>query len=260
MEFERETVMKKVRQWVVLFATLLVLTVNTLANLLPINGMTTGQISDQFDVFFIPAGYVFSIWGLIYILLIGYTVYQFFPANRADEQLNQTGWWYAAGCLANAAWLLAWHYQLFTLSFVFMGTLFVTLYVIYQKLDIGLKPAEIKIRLFVQIPFSIYLAWISVALISNLAVVLVFSGWNGFGIPEASWAVIMMVVAILLAMMTAFNRGDVFFLGVIIWALVGIAVKNWGTTPVYEAAVASAILVLIIAIVSQIIKSSHKPV
>jgi len=252
--------MDRVRQWVVLLATLLVLTVNTLANLLPINGLTTGQISDQFDVYFIPAGYVFSIWGLIYVLLIGYTVYQFLPVNRADKQLNRTGWWYAVSSLANAAWLLAWHYQLFYLSFACMAMLFVALYIIYQKLEIGLRPADIKTRLFVQIPFSIYLAWTTVALISNLAIVFVFSGWNAFGIPETSWALIMMVVAILLSMMTAFNRGDVFFLGVIIWALAGIAVKNWGTTPVYEAAVASAILVLIIAIISQMKKFKQKPV
>lgn len=252
--------MDRVRQWVVLFGTLLVFTVNTLANLLPINGLTTGQISDQFDVYFIPAGYVFSIWGLIYVLLLGFTIYQFLPTNRTDDKLRKIGWWYAAGCLANSAWLFTWHYQLFYLSFAFMAILFVTLYVIYQKLDIGLKTADIKTRIFVQIPFSIYLAWISVALISNFAILLAFSGWNAFGIPGSSWALILMVVAILLAMMTAFNRGDVFFLGVVIWALAGIAIKNWGITPVYEAAVASAILVLIIAIVSQIIRYKPKPV
>src|SRR5512136_769282 len=94
-----------IRQLLVVLATLVMLTVNALANILPINGMNTGQISDQFKVFFVPAGYVFSIWGLIYLLLIAFTVYQVLPARRTDEILERVRNWYILGAAANSAWI-----------------------------------------------------------------------------------------------------------------------------------------------------------
>ena len=100
-----------VRQIAVVLITIITITINILANALPINGLNTGQISDTFKVFFVPAGYVFSIWGIIYIGLIAYAVYQALPAQRENPRLQATGWWVVLGGLANCAWIFLWQYE-----------------------------------------------------------------------------------------------------------------------------------------------------
>ena len=122
------------KQILVILATLVMLTVNALANILPINGMNTGQVSDSFKVFFVPAGYVFSIWGVIYLLLLAYTVYQALPAQKDNPTLKKISLWYVAGSLANSIWIFLWHYLQFNLTILFMGILLVSLLVIYLAL------------------------------------------------------------------------------------------------------------------------------
>ena len=155
-------------QILVILATLLTLTVNALANALPINGMNTGQVSDSFDVFFVPAGYVFSIWGLIYILLIAFTIYQALPAQKDQPVLKSIRGWYIIGCLANSIWIFMWHYLQFNLTILLMAILLVSLILIYIRLRMA-NAAEIStgMRWFVQLPFSVYLGWITVATIAN---------------------------------------------------------------------------------------------
>ena len=101
------------RQIVVAISIIITIVINILANALPIYGLNTGQISDTFKVYFVPAGYVFSIWGIIYIGLIAYMVYQALPAQRANPRMQATGWWVALGGLANCAWIFLWQYEQF---------------------------------------------------------------------------------------------------------------------------------------------------
>ncbi|MGC8827818.1 MAG: tryptophan-rich sensory protein, partial [Anaerolineae bacterium] len=100
-----------VRQWLVAAAVLVTIIVNALANILPLNGITTGEISDQFQVYFVPAGYVFSIWGLIYLGLVAFAIYQVLPAQRSNPRLRSMSWPFLVSCAANIAWLFLWHYQ-----------------------------------------------------------------------------------------------------------------------------------------------------
>ena len=123
-----------VRQAVVVIATIATMVVNGLANALPLNGQTTGEISARFRVYFVPAGYVFSIWGLIYVGLILYTIYQALPAQREEPRLRSTGYLFALSCLANVAWLILWHYEYFLLTLVAMGALLLLLIAIYLSL------------------------------------------------------------------------------------------------------------------------------
>src|SRR5512137_1573723 len=101
------------RQIAVVLTVLATIVVNALANILPINGQNTGEISDRFKVYFVPAGYVFSIWGLIYLGLIAMAIYQALPSQRANPRLRSTGWWISLGGLANIAWIFLWHYEKF---------------------------------------------------------------------------------------------------------------------------------------------------
>lgn len=221
-----------IKQILVILATLVMLTVNALANILPLNGLNTGQISDQFKVFFVPAGYVFAIWGVIYLLLAAFTIFQALPSQRNIPELERIRGWYILGSLANAAWIFFWHYQKFDLTLVMMLTLLVSLLFIYVALR-GIRiNGSRAMKWLVRLPFSVYLGWITVATVANVTDVLAYHNWNGFGIAGETWAMIMLGVAVVLAaLMTVFNR-DAAYLAVLVWAFAGIGVKFAGVSPV----------------------------
>ncbi len=125
------------RQIAVVVVILATITINVLADALPINGLNTGRISDTFHVYFVPAGYVFAIWGLIYIGLLAYAVYQALPAQKDNPRLQATGWWVVLGGLANSMWIFLWHYEQFVGTLAAMLVLLATLIAIYLRLGIG---------------------------------------------------------------------------------------------------------------------------
>jgi hypothetical protein len=213
------------RQSAVIISGLITLTVNGLANSLPFNGLSTGEISDMFDSYFVPAGYVFSIWGLIYLGLLAFTVYQALPAQRDNARLVKVGWAVVVANLANAAWMFFWHYLLFPLSLLAMVTLLAALLFIYTGLETGKKPATTLERWFVRVPFSIYLGWISVATIANSADVLISIEWGQFGLSAETWMVMILIVVAAIAWAMSITRKDLAYLAVLLWALAGIGVK-----------------------------------
>lgn len=212
------------------------LVINVLANALPLNGKNTGVISDQFQVYFVPAGYVFAIWLVIYIGWLAFAIYQALPTQRANARLQRIGWLFALASLANAAWLFAWHYELFPLSAAIMLTLLGSLIAIYLRLDIGRARVSAIEKWMVDVPFSVYLGWVSVATIANITSLLDYWRWDGFGIAPQLWAVIMLVVATILAVAMVLTRGDVAYLLVFVWSFAGIAVKQAATPLVANAA------------------------
>ena len=147
----------KIRQVLNVITFLGVVIVTGLANALPLNGISTGEISDSFPVLFTPAGYVFSIWGLIYLLLLGFVIYQALPSQRDNPRLALVGYWFVLSNLLNAAWIFLWHYGYFQLTLFVMLGLLVSLIVIYHRLQIGLTKVRFPQNLFVNLPFSVYL-------------------------------------------------------------------------------------------------------
>jgi tryptophan-rich sensory protein len=234
-----------VRQVVNVLATLLVITVNALANALPFNGLTTGDVSDQFERFFVPAGYAFAIWGLIYTAVVGFTVYQALPSQRQNPHLRRIGYLYALTCVANGAWLFLWHYEQFLWSQVAMFALLLLLIAIYVRLRIGLVRVPPADTWLVHVPFSIYLGWITVATIVNVTVGLEFVNWNGWGLAPELWAIIMLVVGGLVASAVSITRGDVAYVLVIVWAFAGIVVRQIDTLSVAITAGGVASIVLL---------------
>jgi translocator protein len=228
------------------------ITVNGLANALPINGQTTGEISDRFDVYFVPAGYVFSIWGLIYLGLTAFAIYQLLPAQRQSPRLRRVGWLFVLSSLANITWILLWHYNQFALTVVVMLVLLGSLIGIYERLGIGRQPTSGVERWVVDLPFSIYLGWVSVATIANITSALEAAGWNGWGIAEPVWAVIMLVVGAVLAVVMGLLRRDYAFMGVVVWAFVGIAIKQSDTALVANPAWVLAAAVLAAAVLASV--------
>ena len=249
-----------IRQIAVILATLATVTINGLANALPINGQNTGQISDRFDVLFVPAGYVFAIWGLIYLGLIVYTVFQALPAQKENPRLRQIGWIYVLASIANSVWIFLWHYELLPLTLIAMLILLACLLVIYQRLGINRTPVSRGERWAVHVPFSIYLGWITVATIANVTDLLWSLGWNGFGLSAEVWFLIMLGATIIIAGLMAFTRGDVAYLLVLVWALAGIAVKHSDVQSLAMAAAVAAGIVVVFVIIGVVRRGSRPPV
>lgn len=214
------------RQFANLFSVLIALAVNVLASTLPLNGQNTGEISDRFPVYFVPAGYVFAIWSVIFIGWIAFTIYQFQPSQKESPRLRRLGYLFALSGLANAGWLFCWHYNQFGLSVLVMLLLLGLLIASYLRLDVNRFPVSAVERWSVDIPFSVYLGWITVATVANITAWLYLFEWNGFGIADPAWAVIMLVIASMLGVAMAITRRDAAYLSVLVWAFVGIAVKQ----------------------------------
>lgn len=233
------------RRLVVVLALALTLAVNYLANALPLGGQSTGEISDSFPVLFTPAGYVFAVWGAIYLGLIAYAVYQALPTQRGNARVHAAAPWFVASCLFNAGWIVAWHYGGLGLSLALMLGLLLSLVGAYRTLAVGRYPAKGAELWAVDLPFSVYLGWITVASVANASVVLYASGWDRWGLPEAAWAVVMISAAGLIGLLMLGMRRDLAFAGVLVWAFVGIAVRQWGTPPV---SLAAALWALVLAL------------
>jgi hypothetical protein len=220
------------RQILVIISILATIVVNGLANALPINGQNTGAISDRFHVYFVPAGYVFSIWGVIYIGLIAFAIYQALPAQRENPRLRSTGWWICLGGLANIAWIFLWHYNQFSWTLVAMLVLLGTLIITYLNLGIGKSKVSASETWMARVPFSIYLGWITVATVANVTDVLDFVKWNRFGIAPEIWMGVVLAAVLVISMLMNFTRRDVAYALVILWALAGISVKQAGIAAV----------------------------
>ncbi len=231
---------------VIAFATMVFM--NYLANALPLGGKTTGELSAQYPNLFVPAGITFSIWGMIYLLLLGFCVLQFMTQNKA--LVNAIGWFFAASCILNALWIVAWHYEKLALSVIIMLLLLITITIINHRLVPfygGITKAA----------FGIYLGWICIATIASITALLVAINWQGWGISDESWAVIMVLAGTFITLLVLSNYRNPFTGLAVIWALTGIIIARWpGNQPVMIAAAAS---ILIIASISIIITVTDQP-
>jgi len=191
-----------------------------------LNGVTSGEVSDLYPTLVTPAGFTFSIWGVIYMFLLVFIVYQALPKNRDQPFLRQIGLLFALSGACNVSWLFLWHYEMVTYSLVLMFALLATLIGVYLRLDIGRAAVSLKEMAFVHMPFSVYLGWISIATIANVSVALTAAGWDGGGIEPVTWAVVIICVALLLSLAMLVTRKDIAYSFVVVWALVGILEKQ----------------------------------
>lgn len=202
-------------------AFLAVVAVNALANILPINGQTTGEISNRLPVLFTPAGYAFSIWSVIYILLAIW-IADFWIRYKKEHETPSVAitTYFILSAVANIGWLLLWHYEFFAWSIAAMLVYLAALILLYLQYNNNEQ------KFTERLPVSINLGWISVATISNISYVLTYHNWNGWGLSNELWAVIMLTVATALALHVRFHHSDIPFAAVFVWAFIGIAVKN----------------------------------
>ncbi len=217
--------MKIIINWVLF---ILVIATNALANILPINGYNTGQISGFYPNYFVPAGFTFSIWGIIYLLLLNYSIsYTYFSFKKQEfpkikKFLDAITPYYWVTCILNAGWILAWHYlQVVASVLIMLAFLFslIKVFMIMQHEALTIKPLY---QFLIKTPFSVYLGWISVATIANITALLVHIKWNGFGIDPINWTILMIAIAIVLGIYFIVQYKNFAYPLVLIWALWGI--------------------------------------
>ncbi len=203
--------------------------VNALANILPINGIDTGAVSDSYPNLFAPTGLTFSIWGLIYLLLAAHTLYQLGLFHGKETMMNGTalrkvGAVFAISSLVNAAWIFSWHYKVIPLSMLLMAFLLLCLIEITTTIDA--QSLSLREKLLVRLPFAVYFGWITVATIANATTLFVSLGWNGFGLSEAVWAIMILAVGALIGVATLARFKSIAYGLVLIWAYAGIGIKH----------------------------------
>ncbi|MFO8001845.1 MAG: hypothetical protein R6U46_11415 [Marinilabilia sp.] len=228
---------------------LFVLVMNALSGTGFFNGRTVGEVSGRFENTFTPAGYVFAIWGLIYLLLIAFVVHQWmaWSKGKGEPELRQTGLWFALANLANGFWIVAWLNMHIGLSVLIIFVLLLSLIVLAVRLKLELWDAPLRIIAFVWWPLTVYLGWIIVAVVANMTVYLTSIGWEGGFLTEGSWTILMIGVAtiIYLLLINFRNMREASIVG--IWAFIGIAVRQWDSNPEIAWMALAASLVLLVS-------------
>ena len=245
------------RQIVNIFALGAVITINALANILPIGGNTTGELSDSYPSLFTPAGYVFSIWGLIYLLLAVFVVYQALPSQKENPRLRKLGYAFAWSCLFNFCWIFAWHYEVIWLSELFMLGILASLILCYERLGIGKSDVSTTEWFTTRLPFSVYLGWITVATVANTSVLLLELGAQITWVTPL-WTALVIAVAVGIGYLVVHNRGDVPYALVLVWAFFGIAVAQWGAEIFVVTAALVAALVMFALAVRQALRGDRR--
>jgi hypothetical protein len=229
------------RKYLALLATLAVIAVNAAANIVPINGINTGEVSARYPTGFTPAGWVFSIWGIIYLGLIAFAVFATrVPAGR-DGRVRRIEPAYLVSCLANAAWIFMWHFGRILESLLLMLILLGSLLAVYLHLRAA-PPASVSERLCVDLPFSLYFGWITTATLANLAAWFFALGVYPFALPMDDWAILTVVTA------------TAIYTAVFAWASLGIVLQTLETTHAVRLAAAAGCAVMVVVSVISIIR------
>ena len=243
--------MKRTLQISNIIALLVTITVNYLSSAGKFNGVTVADISDQYHNYFTPAGYAFSIWGVIYLGLLGFVIYTskslFLEDESNDEVIVKVGWWFVLSCFANSLWIVLWVNNILWATVLVMLFVLICLIKIILNLNMEMDYHPLKNYLLIYWPFAIYTGWISVAFIANISAFLVKIEWDGFGISPVLWTIIMIAIAGLLNLLVVWKRNLREFAIVGVWALVAIAVENYNSE---KSIVYTAIIVAIIVFIN----------
>ena len=208
-----------------------------------IGGRNTADVSAAFPTLITPAGFTFSIWGIIYALLAAFVIFQFLPKHRQDGFIRQVGYFFILSSLFNIVWLFLWQYEYITASVLLIFALLATLIAIYLRLNVGKSAAVRGEKLWVHLPFSVYLGWITIASIADVSSALVSINWTGLGLPPSTWAELVVVVALAITLLVLWTRRDPSYGLVVVWALVGITSNHLASPGVAMTTEVAAVVV-----------------
>lgn len=244
-------------RWINTFAFLLTIIINALAELVPINGVSTGEVSADFPNLFAPAPYTFSIWGLIYFLLLLFTISQIGFIKKlslSDSLIKTIGPWFIISSVFNSAWILFWHYYKIGFALLCILGLLLSLAVIFVRLSNSLL--NTKESICTKLPFSVYFSWISIAVIANAAAFFVSINWNGFGLSDQFWTITMIFVGLIIGIITTVTKRAPFYALTMVWAFIGILVKHIsssGFNKVYPAIIWSSSIAAALLLITSVL-------
>lgn len=237
-----------------------VLIVNYLANALPLNDISTGDVTNQFLIPFQPAGWVFgTIWPFIYLLLGVYVVASFLPATRHHVRMSAVGPWLLVANIANIVWLFSWHWTRLLIGLLLLIVLVASLFMIHQAVrqPADDQPRTTAQRLISWVPFSVYIAWACVATLANVQILM--DEWNvlSSGLSSTGWTVVFILIGLLIAIGVSMRWHDAAVPLVIAYAYIGIAARQWDNErAIVWTAIAAAAIAIMFAIAA-VVRSSR---
>ena len=229
---------------------LAMLFINYASNARLFSEVTVADISHKYDTLFAPANYAFIIWGLIFLLTLGFVIYQWtLIKNDPKQYIRRTGAWFLISNIANALWVYCWVHEWLGYCVMLILILLFSLIVLTVKLELELYDEPLSTIFFVWWPISVYLGWVMVATIACIASWLIYSGWNNFNLDPAAWTITMLVTALLLNIFLIQIRNMRESAGTGIWAFIAIAVRQFDqhASIAFTAVIASLILIILIA-------------
>ena len=236
---------EKIRQILVPIATIGVIFVNYLAGTGKINNVTPGFISDKYPTHITPAGYAFSIWSLIYIGMIGFSIYQMLPSQADNPRFRAIRTVYLLNCVANCAWIYLWHYEQIIAALGVIFLLLATLVYINIKLQNTETATEAWLS---KIPFSIYFGWVTVASILNATIALVYLGVATSDFTAQILGAGLIIIAVILGILMRFKLNLTAYPVAVAWALTAIAVAHGGKTIIVVTSAIAVIILLVTAL------------
>lgn len=215
-----------------------------------LDGNTVGSLSAEYENLFTPAGYAFSIWGIIFISLFAQSIFfvsRAFSASKDSDFLSQVGPYLILANIGNGLWLYMWLMEYTGISVVVMLGILASLVIVILNTNMERWDAPRPTIFFLWWPIALYSGWIAVATIANISAYLAKAGWDG-GLSEITWTVIMIVIAVLLNLFMIATRNLREFASVGVWALIAIAVRHWESIPTLQWTALIGAVVLFIAI------------
>lgn len=234
-------------RWLVVLFFLLTIIMNYIAQVIPFNGQTNGEVSDKYSTLITPADYAFSTWGIIYLALGIYVFYQALWAPTDQRVFDKIGKWLIASFITTSLWLPAFQYEWLWLSVLIMLMILVSLIMISIILvkDKTILGGE---RIWIKIPFGLYLGWISVATIVNITVLFKYSMSVITGADELLWLWIMLVLGFVLAVFISNWSRNVSVVLVFAWAYLAIGKKENQSEDTVLITIMATILLLLISV------------
>ncbi|OMF65581.1 hypothetical protein [Paenibacillus glucanolyticus] len=224
-----------------------VITVNVLSGILPLGGRTTGEISDMYYTAITPAGYAFTIWSVIYVLLLFFVIYQLRRDTGTRDSVRSIGPWFILSCVFNMAWLVLWHYLYIEWSVIVMLLLLLTLWVLYVRTHSISYPTTGE-KLFLQLPFSLYIGWVCPAFIVNVAIVIQKNGWSFLGLNETTLGIVLLCIGALVAILIGLRYRDSIVPLVFTWAYISIAAEHRETDAILMTAFILSVVLFVYAV------------
>ena len=253
----------KTRQVLTLLFILGMIAMTIIAQVSDLGGKPIDESSNDSYTLLNPAPYAFSIWGLIYLALLGFGIYQALPSQRENPRFRNASSWVIINAIANMMWYPAAYWQ--TWNNVIANLLILIMLFSLVGINRALQNRQTTVpaaeNWLARMPFAIYFGWITVATPVSIASFLVYNGWNGGGVPADIWAVTILIASLVIACIAFWRVTNFAYLIVIAWGFIAIAIAQQSiSATVYWASLVGAVIAIVVGIASYFVQPQVKVV